>query len=50
MEKDFDLDVRVAVAPVQDVAQGFASIGSTCWSCNNASCGCPITVGYPTVC
>lgn len=50
MEKDFDLDVRVAVAPVQDTTQGFASIGSTCWSCNNASCGCPITVGYPTVC
>ncbi|MFI1968886.1 FDLD family class I lanthipeptide [Streptomyces cinnamoneus] len=49
MEKDFDLDVRVAVAPTQDTTQGFASIGSTCWSCQN-SCDCHWTQTCFTVC
>ncbi|GAA2243392.1 MULTISPECIES: FDLD family class I lanthipeptide [Kitasatospora] len=49
MEQDFDLDVRVAVAPQNATPQGFASIGSTCWSCGD-SCNCPFTVGYPTIC
>jgi hypothetical protein len=50
MEQDFDLDVRVAVAPkVAATPDGFASIGTTCWSCAD-SCNCPITVGFPTIC
>ncbi|MFI9722493.1 FDLD family class I lanthipeptide [Streptomyces sp. NPDC052396] len=42
MEKDFDLDVRVAVAPQQATPDGFASIGTTCWSCGGSQC-CPLT-------
>ncbi|MEU8923710.1 FDLD family class I lanthipeptide [Kitasatospora sp. NPDC048545] len=39
---DFDLDVRVATAPVAASPDGFLSMGSTCYSCHY-SCDCQYT-------